>query len=106
MFPHERSLVKKMEGKPFALVGVNTDGDKNMVKTRSKKDQITWRSFFDGRTSKITGAWKVQGFPTLYLIDAKGVVREKWLGAPQGDTIDKAVEKLLKEMASEKSASS
>ena len=24
MYPHERSLVQKMEGKPFALVGVNS----------------------------------------------------------------------------------
>jgi len=25
MYPHERSLVQKMEGKPFALIGVNSD---------------------------------------------------------------------------------
>ena len=28
MFPYERSLVKRMENRPFALIGVNSDKDK------------------------------------------------------------------------------
>ena len=27
MFPYERSLVKRLEGEPFALIGVNGDRD-------------------------------------------------------------------------------
>ena len=31
MYPHERSLVKKMEGKPFVLLGVNSDADREQI---------------------------------------------------------------------------
>ena len=27
MYPHERSLVKRLENEPFALIGVNSDTD-------------------------------------------------------------------------------
>ena len=27
MYPHERSLVKRLKDKPFALIGVNSDAD-------------------------------------------------------------------------------
>ena len=32
MYPHERSLVKKLADKPFALVGVNSDDDLDELK--------------------------------------------------------------------------
>lgn len=105
MIPHERSLVKKMEGKPFALIGVNTDGDRNMVKQRSKKDRVTWRSFYDGKTGKIPSAWKVQGFPTLYLIDHQGVVRKMWLGGPNPKELEAEIDKLVKAAEKAKSTS-
>jgi len=95
MIPHERSLVKRLEGKPFALIGVNTDKDKEMVKTRSQEDQVTWRSFYDQTTGgPICRAWSVSSFPTIYIIDHKGVIRFKNL---RGEEMDKAVEKLLAE---------
>ena len=48
MYPHGRSLVKKQEGKPFALTGVNSDSDRRQLKETVKKERITWRSFWDG----------------------------------------------------------
>src|SRR2546423_1617437 len=48
MYPHERSLVKKFEGRPFAIIGVNSDDDREVLKERMKAEQITWRSFWDG----------------------------------------------------------
>ncbi len=99
MIPHERSLVKRLEGKPFALIGVNTDQDKEMVKTRGQEDQVTWRSFYDKTTSgPICQAWSVTSFPTIYIIDHKGVIRFKNL---LGEAMDKAVEQLLAEREKE-----
>jgi hypothetical protein len=103
MYPHERSLVKKMEGKRFTLVGVNSDGDKAALKKVLADEHITWRSFWDGTTSgPISSSWKIQGWPTLFLIDHKGVIREKWVGSPGGDTLDQAVEKLVKDAEADK----
>jgi len=47
MFPHERSLVARLENKPFALIGINSDKDKDKLKESNEKEQITWRSFWE-----------------------------------------------------------
>jgi hypothetical protein len=103
MFPHERSLVKNLASAPFALIGVNTDEDKEKIKSENEKQAITWRSFIDGSTSgPICQSWYVDAFPQLYLLDHKGVIRAKWRGAPADPrVIDQAIGVLLKEMQQE-----
>src|SRR5947209_17163272 len=98
MYPHERSLVKKMEGKPFALIGVNTDQEAATVKSAIQSENITWRSFMDGSTTgPISSAWQIRGFPLLYVIDAKGIIRRKFEGAPRGEVLDQLIDELVKE---------
>ena len=80
MYPHERSLVKRLEGKPFALIGVNGDPIRDELKPKLEKDQITWRSFWngpDGPNGPIAKAWNVRSWPTLYFIDHQGKIRAK-----------------------------
>jgi hypothetical protein len=104
MYPHERSLVKKLEGKPFALVGVNSDQDKAELKKAMAKENITWRSFWNGGSTSgpISTRWAVQGWPTLYLIDHKGVIRKKWEGSPGDKVLDEEIDKLVKEAEDKK----
>jgi hypothetical protein len=102
MYPHERSLVKKLADKPFALVGVNSDPDRKGLKDVLEKEQITWRSFWNGEKGTggpISSDWNVRGWPTLYVIDHKGVIRHKWVGSPGEAVMDKAIEKLVEEAA-------
>jgi peroxiredoxin len=96
MYPHERSLVKRLEGKPFALLGVNSDS-KDRVRQAMKKENITWRSWWDrGSTGgPIASAWNVSSWPTIYVLDAKGVIRYKNV---RGGAMDQAVDALLKEL--------
>jgi Thioredoxin-like len=99
MYPHERSLVKKLEGKPFALIGVNSDDNRETLKDRMKEERITWRSFWNGGSTDgpIAREWKVRSWPTIYVIDAKGVIRYKNV---RGAALEQAVETLLREMGS------
>jgi hypothetical protein len=98
MFPHERSLVKRLENKPFALIGVNSDQDREKTKEKNAEEKITWRSFWDKSTGgPIATQWKVQGWPTLYVLDAKGIIRHKYVGSPGDAPLDKAIDDLLKE---------
>jgi hypothetical protein len=100
MFPHERSLVKRLADKPFALVGVNSDRDLKELKPVLEKEQITWRSFWNGPQGTggpISTEWNVHGWPTLYVIDHKGVIRHKWVGSPGNEKMDEAIDKLVKE---------
>ena len=98
MYPHERSLVKKLEGKPFAIVGVNSD-TKERARKAVQTEKMAYRSFWDGGNTSgpIATKWGVEGWPTLYLIDAKGDIRKKWLGSPGDEVLDHEIDKLVKE---------
>ena len=98
MIPHERSLVERMKNEPFALIGINTDKSKDDYRKQAKDLGVTWRSSWQGSTSgELPTKWGVQGFPTLYLIDAKGVIRKSWLGGPEEKELDEQVDLLVKE---------
>ena len=56
--------------------------------------EVTWRSSWQGSTAgPICQQYRVRGYPTLYLLDHEGVIREKWLGPPSNEVLDAAVEK-------------
>jgi hypothetical protein len=99
MYPHERSLVKKLQDKPFALLGVNSDSNRDTLKEVLKKEEITWRSWFDGGKvgGPIATKWNVHGWPSLYVLDHRGVIRHKWIGSPGEKVMDEAIENLVKE---------
>jgi hypothetical protein len=99
MYPHERSLVSKLAGKPFVLLGVNSDRDREALKKTLVDEKITWRSFWNGGSTggPISNEWGVRGWPTLVLIDHKGVIRNRWEGSPGDAALDQAIEALVKE---------
>jgi len=102
MYPHERSLVKTYADRPFAIIGVNSDRDREKLKARMKEENITWRSFWCGKAGTggaIPTKWNVSGWPTVYLIDGKGVIRTKNVRAKQ--QLDEWIEKLVKEAEAE-----
>jgi hypothetical protein len=104
MYPHERSLVKRLADQPFALLGINSDKDRDALKQTLKDENITWRSFWNGGSTRgpISTAWNVRAWPTIYVIDHKGVIRYKNV---RGVRMDAAVDALLAEMKAEKSDS-
>ena len=101
MYPHERSLVRKLADKPFAIVGVNSDRNLDKVRSTAAKKSISWRSFWNGEEGTqgpISKKWRITGWPTTYLIDKDGVIRHKNL---RGKALDKAIEELMAEMGEE-----
>ena len=97
MIPHERELVKKLYDKPFVLLSVSADNDKETLTSFLEKEPMPWSHWWAGPDSPVMKMFRVKAFPTMYLIDAKGVVRKKWVGSPGNDVLDKAVEDLVKE---------
>jgi len=95
MFPDHKALVKRHQNDPFALIGVNTDPDKAEFRKQTKRHGITWRSSFQGSTDgPLCRAWGVRRFPTIYVLDGRGIVRHKDISGP---TLDRAVASLLAE---------
>jgi hypothetical protein len=99
MYPYLRSLVKRLEGKPFALIGVNSDRDRAKLKEVLVKEKINWRSFWNGgQAGPISSRWDVHSWATLFLIDAKGVLRHKHFGSPGEKILDEEIDKLIAEV--------
>ena len=88
--------MKKFEGKPFVLLGVNSDRYKDELKEAMAENQITWRSWWDGGSplGPIAKTWNVRGWPTVYVLDAKGIIRYK---NPRDKALDVILERLVAE---------
>ncbi len=91
-----------MKGRPFVLIGVNGDDNRDQVKAVSAKEGITWRSFWNGSARQgIPVQWGVRGWPTIYAIDSNGVIRDDGLVYFQevyrSATPDKMIETLVAE---------
>ena len=100
MLPHERSLVDKLKGRPFSIVAVNSDPTRDELKQTMAKENITWPQFFDGggTSGPIATAWNVSSWPTLYVLDANGVIRHKNL---RDEPLEKAIDALVAEAEKE-----
>lgn len=97
MFPHERSLVSRLAEKPFALLGVNSDPDREALQETLKTEPITWRSWWDGGVDgPIHTRWQITLRPSIHVLDVDGVIRFKDI--PE-DELDAAVDALLQEAA-------
>jgi thiol-disulfide isomerase/thioredoxin len=99
VYPRQRALVQRFAGKPFAILGINSDKDKDALKKTLEQRGVTWRYWFDGgsREGPIASAWNIQGWPTIYVLDERGVIRYK--GHEElAEKLDKLVDELLKEM--------
>ena len=94
--------MKRLAGKPFVLLGINSDKDRKAIKAVTEKERLIWRSWWDGGgiEGPIATQWQISNWPTLYVLDANGVVRyiESHGGTPNGEALDKIVDMLLKEL--------
>jgi len=101
LYPQLRDLQQRWEAKPFAVVSVDTDEDRETLRKSIREGEITWRCWWDGGTDgPITTAWGVQSFPWIYVIDESGTIRFKDV---RGGELDKAVASLLDKPSSAES---
>jgi hypothetical protein len=86
--------VKKFSGKPFVLLGVNSDQDRQALRQTLVDEEITWQSWWDdGRVDgPIHTTWQIEQRPSIHLLDAQGVIRYKNISP---DEVDKAIERLF-----------
>jgi hypothetical protein len=102
MLPRELALVQRLEKKPFALIGIDTDKDLAAFKAQREKMGITWRNVWEGPVGAGRGplsrAWNVHNFPTVFILDARGIIRS----VDHGEGLERTVDALLEEL--EKSA--
>lgn len=72
--PHERKLMSTYAGRPFTVIGINSGDSKEKAAKTIKDNKMSWPSFFDGTDGPIVDRWNVGSFPTVYLLNANGVI--------------------------------
>lgn len=105
MIPHEREMVKKLEGKPFVFISVSADDKKEKVKDFLEREKMPWTHWWNGPEGGVVKKWNIRGFPTIYVLDAKGVLRAKIADGSDESMkkLSETVEKLVDEAAKKSS---
>ena len=95
LVPSERALLQRMHGKPFALLGVNLDPTREVMRRSEEKHHIAWPSFFDGSEGPILKTWNIHVMPTIFVLDSAGIVRYK---GQDMDEASRVAESLVKRL--------
>ena len=90
-----KAAYEKLRPKGFEIVGISFDSSKKDLQSFVAKEKMTWPQYFDGLTwkNKIGVKYKIEGIPTMWLLDKKGNLREM---EARGN-LESRVEKLLAE---------
>lgn len=74
--PHHRKMMEDFAGRPFTIVGICCGDEKEQAAKTMAKEKMTWPSFLDGDLGegRICQQWNVDAIPTVYLLDANGVI--------------------------------
>lgn len=99
MVPHEREMVNRLKDEPFVLVSISADEEKEALTECLAEENMPWTHWWNGDTGGIVEDWDIHGFPAIYVLDSKGVIRYKDL---RGQELEGAVHELLKELDSKK----
>ena len=91
-FPQLRRLCAQYAGKPFSIVGITADEVRGEWEKFLKKEQLPWAQWYSGRGGVVAG-WNVTTFPTRYLIDHKGIIRDS--NGLEDNAFDRLVQKLV-----------
>ena len=101
--PHEKQLYARMDKNKFALIGIECEFkiDRAQAKKFMQDMGIGWTQVWDegGLFGPIGRSWGVGSWPTLYVLDANGVMRYRNI---EGKELDRAVDELVKELDASK----
>lgn len=90
--------MKKFADKPFVLLGVNSDEDREGLKKTLVEERLAWRSWWDDGSinGPIHTKWQIELRPAIHLLDHNGVIRYKEIDP---EDVDAAIDGLLAELA-------
>ncbi len=76
--PKLKELYNKYNSKGFEIISISTDKTENIEKWKERinKYQINWKNYLD-ENGTFAFDNKIRGFPTVYLLDKKGIVIKK-----------------------------
>lgn len=74
--PNVLATYKKFHDKGFEIIGISSDENEEILLRFVKARGITWPQYLDDYT-QISQHWKINGLPSMWLINKKGLVANK-----------------------------
>ncbi|QWV93949.1 TlpA family protein disulfide reductase [Geomonas oryzisoli] len=85
-------LYQRYSHDQFAMVAIAELCSQKDVAAYARKNGITFTMLAD-EGANLLKQYRVLGFPTVFILDRNGIIREKILGAIQADTLRKLVDR-------------
>jgi len=92
--PSIQRLAARMDGKPFAVIGVNVGETDRRVRRAAERLRLGFPILLD-RDNAVFGRWGIKVLPTTYVLDRQGLVRYigrgplDWDGAEVVDLLER-----------------
>ena len=74
--PNVLAIYKKFHERGFEIIGISSDENEEILLRFVKAQGITWPQYLDNYT-QISQYWKINGLPSMWLINKKGLVATK-----------------------------
>ena len=98
MIPHQNEMVEKFRDEPYQMISVSCDAERETLENFLETKEMPWKHWWVGQDSPLQESLNVRIFPTIIVLDAKGVIRHKNI---KEEELEAAVEELLKEAKEE-----
>ncbi len=79
-YPYQRFMLELYEDDPVKILGVNSDEEIQTILDAKEDEGLDYRVWWDGHgevntKGPIATEWNVTGWPSIYILDDKGVIR-------------------------------
>ena len=103
-YPYQRAMLEAFRDRDVALLGVNSDAVLDTIVQAKERERLDYRTWWDGHSQPDAGLvatdgpiathWRVDGWPTTYVLDEEGVIRHI---DRRGGSLFAALDRLLKD---------
>ena len=101
-YPYQRAMLEAFRDRDVVLLSVNSDAVLDTIVQAKERERLDYRSWWDGHSQPDAGLvatdgpiathWRVDGWPTTYVLDEEGVIRHI---DRRGGSLFAAVDRLL-----------
>ncbi len=93
---HEKELAAQYKDRPFIVLGVECGDAPDIARKIVARERISWPNWYDGDVAggPIATLYRIRHYPSVFLLDAKGVIRSRGPFSPE---LDALIETLVNE---------
>lgn len=90
--PHLKALYEKTDRSEFEIISIVGESPVESLQKIIQNEHLVWPQILSNEENQIVETYGIQGYPTTYLLDPKGMIVAKDL---RGEELEKIIAKLL-----------